>query len=67
VYEGAVDAVTKILRNRKKAVATTVDLSGPIENPKSSILQIIGKLIENGFFKAILPGFDQQVGIGAKK
>lgn len=62
VYESAVDAATKILSNQKrKQVATTVTLHGPIDNPKASTWEVIGKLIENAFFKAILPGFDQQV------
>ncbi len=61
VYEGAVDAVTKLLKNKRDEVATTVELRGPVGDPNSSTLQVIGRLIENAFFKAILPGFDRRV------
>jgi hypothetical protein len=30
-------------------------------------MQIIGKLIENAFIKAILPGFEQELGLFRKK
>ncbi len=73
-YEAVVGGVAKLLENKKREeVATRADISGPIENPKSSVLQIIGKLLENAFIRAILPGFDRQAaaqGIvmkGAKK
>jgi hypothetical protein len=62
VYEAVVSGVSKILENRKKKdVATVVDLSGRIDDPKESVWQIIGKAIENAFIRAILPGFDRQV------
>ena len=55
------DAVTKLLENKRDDVATEVQLSGPVGGKNSNILQVIGKLIENGFFNAILPGFDRQI------
>ena len=61
VYEGAVDAVAKLLKNKRDDVATEVQLSGPVGGKNSSTLQVIGKLIENAFFNAILPGFDRQI------
>jgi hypothetical protein len=62
VYEAVVAGVSKILENRKKKdVATVVDLSGRIDDPKESVWQIIGKAIENAFIRAILPGFDREV------
>ncbi len=64
VYEGAVDAAAKILTNpKRKQVATTVEIHGPVSGPKSSTLQIVGGLVQNAFFKAVLPGFDQQIGV----
>jgi hypothetical protein len=66
VYEAVVSGVSKILENRKKKdVATVVDLSGRIDDPKESVWQIIGKAIENAFIRAILPGFDRQVAVPA--
>ncbi len=64
IYESALDAVTKLLTNpKRKQVATAFELHGPVSGPRSSTLQIVGGLIENAFIKAILPGFDQQIGV----
>jgi len=47
-----------VLRNQPRdQLATEVSLSGPLENPHSSTLEIVLKLVQNAFFKAILPGF----------
>ncbi len=63
VYERAVGVAAKILKNRpRKEVATVADISGPLGNPKASTLQVLGRLIENAFFRAILPGFQRDVG-----
>lgn len=62
MYEQLVGGVAKLLENRPRAeVATKVDLGGPVENPETSTLQIIAQLIKNAFFKAILPGFEQEM------
>jgi hypothetical protein len=59
-YEMAADAVSKILENRKTDdVATKASLSGPIENPNASIMEILTRLLQNAFVQAILPGLDQ--------
>jgi len=61
VYEGVVGGVSKILQNRpREEVATRVELSGPLDKPSTSILDTILGLVQNAFFKAILPGFDAQ-------
>jgi hypothetical protein len=61
--EHLIAGAAKILKNRpRKEVATKADLSGPLGSPQTSIMQVVGRLIENAFFKAILPGFDQSVG-----
>ena len=68
VYEGIVEGVAGLLENRKTdKVVTVADISGPVSDPHSSPLQIIGKLIENAFIKAILPGFDLELGLFRKK
>lgn len=62
LYERLVDGAAKVLGNRPRdEVATKAELSGPIENPKANSLEIIIGLIQNAFFKAILPGFEQQL------
>ena len=62
VYERTLEGMSKILKNiPRKEVATVVRISGPIENPGGNTLEILGKLMQNAFFKAILPGFDREV------
>jgi hypothetical protein len=39
-----------------------VDVSGPIEDPNSSTLETVVRLIRNAFFKAILPGLERDRG-----
>ena len=61
-YEMLVGGIAKLLENRPRAeVATKTDITGPVTNPETSSLQIIGELIKNAFFKSILPGFEQEV------
>jgi hypothetical protein len=62
VYESVVGGISKILENRPRdEVATRVELSGRLENPNSSLIETITGLVQNAFFKAILPGFDAQL------
>jgi len=59
VKERIVNVVGKVMKNQpRKEVATKVDISGPVENPQYSTLQIISRIVQNTFFKAILPGFE---------
>ncbi|HEV8609897.1 MAG TPA: DUF748 domain-containing protein [Thermoanaerobaculia bacterium] len=68
LYEGVVEGLGDLLRNKKKdQVATVAQISGPVGNPNSSIWQILGKIIENAFVKAILPGFEQELNFLRKK
>lgn len=60
IYEMLIGGAAKVLENRPRhQVATKVIISGPVGNPKTSGWQIALELIKNGFFKAILPGFDK--------
>ncbi|MEP6601344.1 MAG: hypothetical protein ABJB49_05975, partial [Nitrospirota bacterium] len=62
LYEGLVGGVAKLLQNRPRAeVATKIEISGPVENPKTSTWETVVNLIRNAFIKAILPGFERQV------
>jgi Domain of Unknown Function (DUF748) len=62
LYEKMVTGVSKVMKNvPRKEVATQVDISGRLDNPQTSTVQAILKLIQNAFFKAILPGFDREV------
>jgi len=61
-YEAVVGGVSKVLQNRpREEVATRVELSGRLDNPNTSLISAVAGLVENAFFKAILPGFDAQL------
>jgi len=61
-YEALVGGVAHLLQNRQREeVATVADVSGQLGNPRTSTWQVIGRLIENAFIRAILPGFDREV------
>jgi hypothetical protein len=62
LYEGIVDGLAWILENRpREEVATRTDISGKLSNPETNTLDIMLGLVQNAFFKAILPGFEQSV------
>ncbi len=60
VYEGVVGGIATLLKNERSEVVTQTDLSGRVDDPKTSTLQIIGNLLRNAFLEAILPGFDRE-------
>lgn len=61
MYEGLVGGLAKLLENPSRdEVATNASISGPMDNPNLSTLQIVLRLIQNAFFRAILPGFEEQ-------
>lgn len=60
LYERVVEGVSRVLQNRPRdEVATRADITGPLEHPKANTLQVVMNLIQNAFFKAILPGFER--------
>ena len=65
LYEGLVGGISGLLENRPRSeVATRVPISGDVEAPQSNTWEIIVRLIQNAFFKAILPGFEKEVSQG---
>jgi hypothetical protein len=65
LYEAAAGGVSALLENfPRDEVATKVDIAGPLENPQASTWQVVVTLIQNAFFKAILPGFERELGRG---
>ena len=67
LYERVIGGASRLLKNQpRKEVATVVDISGPLEGPDTGTLQAVGRLIQNAFFRAILPGFDHQVATARK-
>jgi hypothetical protein len=63
IYEAVVGGVLSLMENApRNEVVTVTDLSGPVENPHANTWQVVGKLVQNAFFKAILPGFERGTG-----
>jgi hypothetical protein len=63
VYEAVIGGVLGLFENAPRdEVATVTDLSGPVENPQANTWQIVGKLVQNAFFEAILPSFEERMG-----
>lgn len=60
VYEGLVGGVAGLLRNPRSGVATSADVSGRIDDPNVSALQVVLRMIQNAFFSSILPGFETE-------
>src|SRR5262249_3866468 len=58
IWERVVGALAHLFENREKQVATESVIRGPVENPKTSTLQVIGGLVQNAFFNAIIPGLE---------
>jgi hypothetical protein len=62
LYEGLVGGIAGLLQNRpREEVATETSISGDIEQPQTSTFETVLRLIQNAFFKAILPGFEKEV------
>jgi hypothetical protein len=62
-WERVVGVASKILKNKKREeVATQMDISGSVENPRASTLQVVLNLVRNAFVKSILPGFEREAG-----
>jgi hypothetical protein len=61
LYQGAVGLAAKILKNRPRGeVATVVTITGRAEQPVYNMWEAVGRLLQNAFIKAILPGFDPE-------
>ena len=61
LYEAVANGVLDLFTNPPTGqVATETDVSGPVKHPHASTWQILGKRVQNAFFKAILPGFEER-------
>ena len=59
LYEGLMNVAGKVLKNRARGeVATVVHVSGPLERPRVSRWETIGRLLQNAFFAPIRPGLE---------
>jgi hypothetical protein len=63
LYEKIVGGLSHLLDNEPRdEVATVVDISGSLENPSTSLWETAVRLLSNAFVKAILPGFQRELG-----
>ena len=61
VKEGAIEDLSLFLENvPRQEIATKANVSGETSQPHTEIVQIVIGLIQNAFFKAILPGFERE-------
>lgn len=59
-YEIMVGSTAKLLENSsRQQVATRANIYGSLKDPETSTWQIVGQVIKNGFFSAILPNFEK--------
>jgi hypothetical protein len=62
MYEGMIGGISGLLENRpREEVATKIPITGDVEAPQTSTWQTVIRLIQNAFFRAILPGFEKEV------
>jgi hypothetical protein len=66
--EKAADLVGKVLRNRpREEVATVVPFEGQVQNPRTGTWETLVGLVQNAFFRAILPGFERERALALKR
>ena len=64
LWEGLVDVVSRLFRNLPRdRFGTKVQYSGRYDQPKYSVLSIIGQAAKNAFIKALSPELDESVGL----
>jgi hypothetical protein len=68
LYEKVVEGASKLLKNApRKEVPTVASIFGPVEDVMAHTVEVVVKLLQNAFFKAILPGFDEQVRLTGRR
>ncbi len=68
LYEGIIGGVSWLFQNTPRdEVATNIEVSGKLSNPQTSTWDTIIGLVQNAFFKAILPGFEREAAAPRKK
>jgi hypothetical protein len=62
LYEKIVGGIVNLFENRpREEVATETSISGTIGNPEASTWTVLVNLVQNAFFQAILPGFEENL------
>jgi Domain of Unknown Function (DUF748) len=63
LYEAAVGGVGEVLEHLPgHEAAPKANFAGPLENPQVGTWQALVDLVQQAFFKAILPGFERELG-----
>ena len=63
LYRGLIDGLATLLgRGPEDVVAGEADIEGEIDEPDVNTWQLLLTIIQNAFFQAILPGFNEEVG-----
>lgn len=61
VFESVISGIVELLNNpTADQVAADAGITGPVTNPSADTWQVMGSLIKNAFFKAILPGLEKE-------
>ncbi len=61
IYEALIGGLVTLLKNAPRdEVATKATISGKVDKPQTSTWEIVSRLLQNAFFKAILPGFERE-------
>lgn len=62
IYEGIIGGLSWVLENEPRdEVATQTEISGQLSNPETSTFDVVIGLVQNAFFKAILPGLEREI------
>lgn len=60
-YEAIVDVLSELLENPQETVATKAPVSGTLKGPDLDTWTAIVNLVQNAFFRSILPGFAENI------
>jgi hypothetical protein len=60
--EELVGGLVKLLENPRQEVPSQTNISGRLESPQMSTWEAVLGVLQNAFIRAILPGFEREVG-----
>jgi len=64
IWESVVGGAAELLENQKKdQIATKINFTGTIEDPKSNILEVVLLVLQNAFVEALRPSIDNQISL----